>query len=83
MGGIAIVAIAGDETAEAANTIAHRDRRSGQVKHSQTADLRLPPLPQEHCDASQESTEPGKARPVKKDQQRLVDEQRRIFEYMP
>ena len=65
------------------DTIAYRDSRSGQVEHPQAADFRLPSLPQEHCDPGQQSAEPGKSCPVKKHQQRLVDEQRRIFQYMP
>jgi hypothetical protein len=43
----------------------------------------LPSLPQEHCYANQQSAKPGESCPVKKNLQRLMHEQRGVFQYMP
>jgi hypoxanthine phosphoribosyltransferase len=86
--GDAIITVPGDQTPEAPDTIANRDRRGRQVEHRQAAKLsmrarRLPSLPQEHRYSHQQPAEPGESRPVKKNLQRLMHEQRGVFQYMP
>jgi hypothetical protein len=83
MGRNSIIAIAGNETTDAANSIANRDRRRSQIQHPKTAGFRLAPLPQKYGDAGKQTTKPGESGTIKKDQSRLVHEQRRIFEDMP
>jgi len=78
-----IVAIAGNEAADATNSIAHRDGRSGEVKHTEGADFCLASQPYKNGDAGKEAPEPGKSRPVKDDLKGLVHKHRRLFQHMP
>jgi hypoxanthine phosphoribosyltransferase len=88
-----VVAIPGDQTAQPSHTVADRDRGGCKVEHRQATELSmrafsmrcrgLTSLPHQHRYSYQKSAEPGEPRAVKKDLQRLMHEQRGIFEHMP
>ena len=78
-----VIAVAGGETAEASEAVAHGGSGSGEVEHCQARNAVTAPLPHEGEDAGKETSEPGEAGAIEEHRGGVLDERLRIFQDMP